>query len=154
VPGRLRLEVVRDENAPWIADFIERNIEPGSSIRSDGLGGYQDATRELGYAHIRRVQGNVLVTGQVVPLAHRVISNLKAWLIGTHHGVGRPHLQAYLDEFVFRFNRRQTPEAAFQTLLGLGSAHAAVRRKTIIRASDLPYYYEGDETADQQVVSA
>jgi hypothetical protein len=45
---------------------------------------------------------------------------------------------------------RQTPEATFQTLLGLGSAHAAVRRKTIIRASDQPYYYAGDETANDE----
>ncbi len=151
VAGRLRMECARDENAPWIADFIERNVEPGSTIRSDGLHGYQEATRELGYGHIRRVQGNIRVTGvQVVPLAHRAISNMKAWLIGTHHGVGRPHLQAYLDEFVFRFNRRQNPEAAFQTLLGLGSQHAPVRRVTIIGASDLPYYYEGDEIGDGQ----
>ena len=145
VAGRLRLECVRDEDAPWIADFIERNVEPGSTIRSDGLHGYQEATRDLDYGHIRNVQGNIGVTGvQVVPLAHRAIPNLKARLIGTHHGVGRPHLQAYLDQFVFRFNCRQNPEAAFQTLLGLGSQHAPVRRATIIGASDLPCY-EGDE---------
>ena len=73
---------------------------------------------------------------------------MKAWLIGTHHGVGRPHLQAYLDEFVFRYNRRGNPEATFQTLLGLGSRHAPVRRATIRGAADLPYYYEGDELTD------
>lgn len=55
---------------------------------------------------------------------------------GTHHGVGRPHLQAYLDEFVFRHNRRGNLEAAFQTLLGLGSKHAPVRTKTILGAQD------------------
>jgi urease accessory protein UreE len=52
---------------------------------------------------------------------HRVFGNLKTWLRGTHHGVGNQHLQAYLDEFTFRFNRRRTPMAAFQTLLGLGT---------------------------------
>ena len=46
---------------------------------------------------------------------------LKTWLRGTHHGVGHTHLQAYLDELTFRFNRRRVPMAAFQTLLGLGS---------------------------------
>lgn len=147
--GRVRAEVVRAETGEWIADFIARNVEPGSMIRSDSLWGYGVAARELGYRYERRVQGNIRETGQVVALAHRVISNLKAWLIGTHHGVGRPHLQAYLDEFVFRFNRRRTPEAAFQTLLGLGSHHAPVRRRTIIGASDLPYYYEGDEKEDE-----
>jgi hypothetical protein len=51
----------------------------------------------------------------------RVFNNLRTWLGGTHHGVGHDHLQAYLDEFAFRFNRRRTPMAAFQTLLGLAS---------------------------------
>ncbi len=50
---------------------------------------------------------------------HHVFGNLKAWLIGTHHGVSPQHLPAYLNEYVFRFNRRQTPMAAFQTALGL-----------------------------------
>jgi hypothetical protein len=146
--GRVRAEVVRAETAEWIADFLTRNVEPGSLIRSDALPGYASATRELGYRHERRVQGRIRDTGQVVIIAHRVISNVKAWLVGTHHGVGRPHLQAYLDEFVFRFNRRQSPEAAFQTLLGLGSRHAPVRRGTLIGATDLPSYYEGDEIHD------
>jgi hypothetical protein len=55
------------------------------------------------------------------PHINRVFSNLKTWLRGTHHGVDPKHLQAYLGEFVFRYNRRRTPMAAFQTLLGLGS---------------------------------
>ena len=54
---------------------------------------------------------------------HRVFGNLKTWLRGTHHGVGPQHLQSYLDEFTFRFNRRRTPMAAFQTLLGLATLH-------------------------------
>ena len=54
-----------------------------------------------------------------VPLADRAIGNLQQWLIGTYHGVSRDQLQFYLDEFVFRHNRRRL--AAFQTLLGLGT---------------------------------
>jgi hypothetical protein len=54
----------------------------------------------------------------VVPLADRAIGNLQQWLIGTYHGVSRDQLQVYLDEFVFRHNRRRLPMAAFQTLLG------------------------------------
>jgi hypothetical protein len=57
----------------------------------------------------------------VVPLADRVVGNLQNWLVGTHHAVSRARLQAYLDEFVFRHNRRRQPMAAFQTLLRLGS---------------------------------
>jgi len=55
---------------------------------------------------------------QKAPHIHQVFSNLKTWLTGTHHGVDPKHLQSYLDEYVFRFNRRKTPMAAFQTLLG------------------------------------
>ena len=58
---------------------------------------------------------------QLLPRAHRATSNLKAWMHGTHRGVSDEHLQGYLDEFVFRHNRRRTPMAGFQTLLGLGA---------------------------------
>ncbi len=152
--GRCRMEVVQAENSTWIADFLERHVRPGSTIRSDALGGYGAACRELGYESLMRTQGKATRDHQIVPLAHRVISNMKVRINGTHHGVGRPHLQAYLDEFVFRFNRRQNPEAAFQSLLGLGSQHPPVRRATIIRAADLSYYYEGDEIKDADQVSA
>jgi len=141
--------VTRAKNAECIGAFLTDYVEPGSTIRSDGLGDYARATAVLGYSHERHVQGNERKTGtQVVPLAHRAISNMKTWLNGTHHGVGRPHLQAYLDEYVFRFNRRRTPEAAFHTFLGLGSVHAPVRRSTIEGAQDLPYYYEADESEE------
>jgi hypothetical protein len=73
-----------------------------------------------------------------MPLADRAIGNLQQWLIGTYDGVIRDQLQAYLDEFVFRHNRRQTPMAAFQTLLGLGTAHRPVPHMQIRGASDLP----------------
>jgi hypothetical protein len=59
----------------------------------------------------------------VLPRADRAISNLKTWLQGTHRSASAKHLQVYLDEFVFRHNRRCTPMAAFQTLLGLGALH-------------------------------
>ncbi len=57
------------------------------------------------------------------PDAHRAVSNLKAWLHGHRSRRQHEHLAVYLDEYVFRHNRRRTPMAAFQTLLGLGAAH-------------------------------
>ena len=54
-----------------------------------------------------------------LPGVHRVASLLKRWLLGTHHGVSPQHLQAYHNEFVFRFNRRFWPMAAFDSLLGI-----------------------------------
>jgi hypothetical protein len=66
----------------------------------------------------------------LVPLADRAIGNLQQWLIGTYHGMSRAQLQPYLDEFVFRHNRRTQPMAAFQTLLGLIASPTAVSRST------------------------
>ena len=57
-----------------------------------------------------------------LPLIHRVFSNLKTWINGTHHGVDEKHLQAYLNEYTFRFNRRFTPFNSFRSLLGLAVA--------------------------------
>ena len=74
----------------------------------------------------------------VVPLADRAIGNLQQWLIGTHHGVSREQLQVYLDEFVFRHNRRNLPMAAFQALLGLGTGRKPTQYEEIRGAADLP----------------
>ena len=72
-----------------------------------------------------------------VPLADRAIGNLQQWLIGTYHGVSRAQLQVYLDEFAFRHNRRRTPMAAFQTLLGLGTTRAPTPLRRIRGGQDL-----------------
>jgi hypothetical protein len=68
-----------------------------------------------------------------LPSAHRAISNLKAWLHGTHRDVSRRHLQVYLDEYTFRHNRRRTPLAAFQTLLPLSTLHQPTTYHQITR---------------------
>src|SRR6266705_5785241 len=82
--------------------------------------GYAPLTT-MGYRHRARTQGDPRRAEKLLPRGHRVFGNLKAWLVGTHHGVAGAHLQVYLDEFTFRFNRRRTPMAAFQTLLGLAT---------------------------------
>ena len=65
------------------------------------------------------------ISEEFLPISHLVFANLKTWLAGTHHGVSARHLQAYLNEFTFRFNRRFYPFNAFRSLLGLaGSARA------------------------------
>src|SRR5262245_2250931 len=72
-----------------------------------------------------------------VSLADRAIGNLQQWLIGTYHGVSRAQLQVYLDEFVFRHNRRKQPAAAFQTLLGLGTGRKSTEYLRIRGGKDL-----------------
>ena len=70
-------------------------------------------------------RGDPAITEQHLPLIHLVFGNLKTWLNGVHHGVSPQHLQAYLNEFTFRFNRRFFPFNAFQSLLGIGVATEA-----------------------------
>jgi transposase-like protein len=128
--GRLRMEVIRDASGATLTDFVLRNIAPGSTLHSDIWAGYNRLLAS-GYRHqprsaraLKKAGEEVNKAGEevnVVPGAHRVVSNLKTWLRGTHRGVGADHLERYLEEFVFRFNRRFYPMAAFDTLLGLTS---------------------------------
>src|SRR5208337_1936650 len=67
----------------------------------------------------------------VLPAIHRVFSNLKTWGLGVYHGLRRKHLQAYLDEFAFRFNRRKSRHAAFATILGIAAGHEPVSYKML-----------------------
>ena len=116
--GRVRLEVANHADEETIRVFLDKNLKPGSKVQTDGWRGYSE-TALLDYRHVIKVQDSPQSASRLAPHIHRVFSNLKTWLMGTHHGVEPKYLQAYLDEFVFRFNRRQTPMAAFQTLLGI-----------------------------------
>jgi transposase-like protein len=118
--GRVRLHVVPDASTRSLTGFVRRTVTPGAVILTDRWQGYAPLP-DLGYHHRPRTQGLPERAGKLLPHIHRVFGTLKTWLGGTHHGVGHDHLQAYLDEFAFRFNRRRTPMAAFQTLLGLAS---------------------------------
>ena len=68
-----------------------------------------------------------------LPWIHRLFSNLKRWGLGVYHGLRKINLQPYLDEFVFRFNRRRTRHAAFGTLLGIGTRTTPIPYRVLIR---------------------
>ena len=93
-------------------------VAAGSTVVSDGWSGY---ARLKDVKHDPKVVGDV-PAHLVLPWVHRVFANAKRWALGVYHGLRPKHLQAYLDEFVFRFNRRHTPHAAFDRLLGLSLA--------------------------------
>jgi hypothetical protein len=120
--GRLRLEIVPTRGAKSLTAFVEQAVEPGAMVVTDAWGGYNDLGK-LGYQHLPVIEGSdPQVAEDYLPIVHLVFSNLKAWLQGTHHGrVSPKHLQAYLNEFVFRFNRRFYPFNAFRSLLGIGA---------------------------------
>lgn len=128
--GRIRLEVVPDSSAASLSGFVKRNVERGTVVITDGWGGYAPLS-DMGYRHRPKTQGRPERALVILPRIHQVFGNLKTWLRGTHHGVEPKHMQAYLDEFVFRFNRRRTPMAAFQSLLGLAAVHGPTTRNRL-----------------------
>ena len=114
-PGRARLAVIGDYSAAGLGGFVAGNVANGSTVVSDGWSGY---ARLKDVRHDPKVSGDALAH-QVLPWVHRVFANAKRWAMGVYHGLRPERLQAYLDEFVFRFNRRRAPHAAFDRLLGL-----------------------------------
>ncbi len=113
--GRLRLCIIPNVQGRTLISFVKQNVEPRSNVQTDDWQGY-DGLSTAGYRH--QIVGN-----KELLRIHHTFGNLKTWLKGTHHGVSAKHLQAYVNEFVFRHNRRHTPMAAFQTVLGL-AVHA------------------------------
>src|ERR1035438_216515 len=129
--GRLRLRVVKDRGAKALEAFVTGNVAPHRPVVTDGWVGY-DGLNALGYDHKPVVLGGDPEKAEkALPMIHLVFSNLKAWILGTHHGVSPQHLQAYLNEFVFRFNRRFYPMTAFHSVLGLASRAEAPTYETL-----------------------
>lgn len=103
--GRIRLRRVAEASEISLIPFVQENVEPCNTVRTDDWNGYKGLTSK-GYNHIV-VRQSDNVGENLLPLAHRVIALLKRWLQGTHQGAVRDsHLDYYLDEFTFRFNRR------------------------------------------------
>lgn len=120
--GRLRLHIAPDRSAKSLESFVTDSIQPGTQITTDDWSGY-DHLPEKGYRLTQIAQrGDPEITEKHLPLIHLVFGNLKTWINGIHNGVSPQHLQAYLNEFTFRFNRRFYPFNAFQSLLGIGAA--------------------------------
>jgi transposase-like protein len=104
--GRARLQIIPDATATTLLGAVEDIVERGSEVVTDGLASY-GALASLGYNHTISRSNTAHVGVYPLPKANRVASLLKRWLLGTHQGgVKMQHLQSYLDEFIFRFNRR------------------------------------------------
>ena len=114
-----------DRSAGSLCGFVESTVAPGSLIVTDDWSGYAGLGKR-GYEHFAVAEcGDSEVAEQYLPIIHLVFANLKTWLIGIHHGVSHQHLQAYLNEFTFRFNRRFYPFNAFRSLLGIAGDTSA-----------------------------
>ncbi len=136
--GRCRMAVLADASAATLGPFVAGNVEPGSRVITGGWVGY-NGLASRGYAHERRNQKAAARRGEdpgdLLPAVHRVASLCKRWLLGTHQGrVDPAHLQAYLNEFAFRFNRRhlRSRGLVFYRVLDLATGHDPVRYHDIL----------------------
>lgn len=110
--GRARLQIIADGTTPSLTAFLQANVAPGSRVISDGWSAYPPASRAAGLLHTAyKVTPSGLPAHTFLPGVHRLFSLVKRVLEGTYQGSVQPeHLQAYLDEFVFRFNRRNSTQ--------------------------------------------
>jgi transposase-like protein len=131
--GRIRLQVIPDATAATLLDAISDLVVPGSDIVTDGWTSYTGLPSR-GFNHtVSRATPNM--GGNLLPHVHRVAAQLKRWLLGTHQGaVGHDLLQFYLDEFVFRFNRRTATSRGllFRRLLEQSVAHRPVTNAQLL----------------------
>jgi hypothetical protein len=114
MPGRIRLATIPNYNRPTLHRFIGSTIEPNSLVVSKSLIAYHE--RDNGHKPI--LVGS-MAAHIVLPWIHRVFAQLKRWALGVYHGLRPKDLQAYLDEFVFRWNRRRLRKSSLDTLLDI-----------------------------------
>jgi transposase-like protein len=136
--GRCRMKQVADGSAASLHAFVRDHVQPGARVITDAWQGYH-GIEKLGYVHNRRSQRAARAAGgdpgELLPAVHRVASLAKRWLLGTHQGaVDHAHLASYLDEFVFRFNRRRSRSRGmvFYRVLELAVGHPPVRYEDLI----------------------
>jgi transposase-like protein len=136
--GRIRLRRIRDASAPSLQAFIREAIQPGSVVHTDGWEGYT-GLEPRGYQHeVTVLRSSPQSASQLLPRVHRVAALLKRWLLGTHQGaVSVRHLDYYLDEFTFRFNRRRSRSRGklFYRLLQQAVAVEPVPYKALVGGS-------------------
>ena len=132
--GRIRLRRVPDASAKSLEDAIREGVEPGSAVRTDGWKGYHGLNR-IGYIH-DVVREEADVGDRLLPRCHRVASLLKRWMMGTHQGaISHEHLDYYLGEYTFRFNRRTSRSRGklFYRLIQQAVAVEASPYKTMVK---------------------
>jgi len=128
IVGRCRMGIVADASVDSLHGFITENIEKGSTLITDNWKGF-NGIEGKGYPRQIHVQKNTEDEDKKLPHVHTIVSLLKRWLLGTHQGAVTPkHLQAYLDEYVFRFNRRKSAQRG---LLFYRLLESAMRTTTI-----------------------
>ena len=110
----MKAKIVPEVDGNALTEFAKKNIEQGAMIRSDGFRSYRKLSE--GYQHNPQVF-DPKQNPEHLKWLHVIVSNAKSFVLGTYHGLGSKHLQAYLDEFVFRFSRRKWHDQLFNRIL-------------------------------------
>lgn len=142
--GRIRLQTLPNKMAINVDQFAQNCIAPGASIVSDD-GAEFSSLSKLGFKHEAvPMRGDKIKMDSTLPMISVVTANLKTWIDGTFHGVIKKHLQAYLNEFMFRFNRRFYRAVSFRSLLELGVLTPSMTYKDVYGKSDTKIDHEID----------
>jgi transposase-like protein len=113
--GRAYLQKIQTHSTSELGAFINNRVAKGTKVKTDGLPSYNFLDAE--YEHITTKAKDVDNKGELLPKVHIVIANLKMWLRGTFNRYPEKHIQSYLDEYAFRFNRRWKIDSIFDKLL-------------------------------------
>lgn len=146
--GRVRLQLLPNKTAGSVNQFVQACIAPGATVISDDGSEFADLL-VYGYKHRLLTMGKDRAKMDAwLPMVSTVTGNLKIWLSGTFHGVQKKHLQNYLDEFTFRFNRRFYRSSSFRTLLGLGTLHTSPTYRDVYARNNA---HRGTEKSDDAI---
>ncbi|MDR1839355.1 MAG: IS1595 family transposase [Treponema sp.] len=130
-PQFVKMEMLDDIKSQSIRGFAKRNIKEGSVIRSDNYCSYPHAFDNQAYSH-EPERFEVKENPEHLKWLHRIVGNVKVFILGTYHGLGNKHLQAYLDEFCFRINRRKFAGQLFNRLLNACTASSTVTYRELV----------------------
>ena len=128
-PRRARLQVIENFSKQGLHTFVLDAVAPQTQLVTDDWPSYRDLT-DIGH---KAITLGPMAAHVALPWIHRLFSNLKRWGLGVYHGLRKANLQHYLDEFVFRFNRRRTRHASFDTLLKISARITPTPYNELIR---------------------
>jgi hypothetical protein len=135
IAGRIRLQSIPNKTAENVDAFVSDCIASGATIVSDDGTEFTNL-KSLGFNHHPiPMRGDREKMDKHLPMVSRVTANMKTWIDGTYHGIGKQHLQTYLNEFMFRFNRRFFRAVSFRSLLGLGISQTGITYREVYDGS-------------------
>lgn len=120
---KAHMQVIPNASSKSLTHVAKKTIVPGSTVLTDGWAGYNKLEKE-GYSHEPETQGDGKNATEVLPWVHVIIGNFKRWVLDAFHGVSPKHLQAYMDEFCYRLNRRYVRTDLFRRILNRCSRYS------------------------------